>query len=69
MGMGRNKQTVDIRQETQNRESGRNVFKKFKIEAVSSDDPTIDWKQPGGACIGINGNNIGAIVQSDRDKT
>ena len=48
---------------------GRQIFNKFKVEAVASDDPTIGWKQPGGACIGINGNNVGAIVQSGKDNT
>eukprot|EP00957_Ditylum_brightwellii_P180437 13744957-Ditylum_brightwellii.AAC.1 len=32
---------------------GRQIFNKFKVEAVSSDNPTIGQKQPGGACIGI----------------
>eukprot|EP00957_Ditylum_brightwellii_P209546 15362221-Ditylum_brightwellii.AAC.3 len=48
---------------------GRKIFKTFKLEAVSSDDPSIGYKQPGGACIGINGNNLGAIVKSGRDET
>eukprot|EP00957_Ditylum_brightwellii_P132374 10094312-Ditylum_brightwellii.AAC.1 len=48
---------------------GRQIFNQFKVEAVSSNDPTIGWKQPGGACIGINGNNIGALVQSGKDDT
>eukprot|EP00957_Ditylum_brightwellii_P088104 6711407-Ditylum_brightwellii.AAC.1 len=39
------------------------------MEAVSSDDPTIGQKQPGGACIGINGNSVGALVQSGKDDT
>jgi hypothetical protein len=33
---------------------GRQIFNKFKVEAVASDDPTIGRKQPGGECIGIN---------------
>eukprot|EP00957_Ditylum_brightwellii_P090558 6896224-Ditylum_brightwellii.AAC.1 len=45
------------------------IFNKFKVKAVSSDDPTIGQKQPGGACIGINGNNMGALVQSGKDDT
>eukprot|EP00957_Ditylum_brightwellii_P011310 855241-Ditylum_brightwellii.AAC.1 len=48
---------------------GRQILNKFKVEAVSSDDPTMGWKQPGGACIGINGNNTGAVVQSGKDNT
>eukprot|EP00957_Ditylum_brightwellii_P171725 13073323-Ditylum_brightwellii.AAC.1 len=48
---------------------GRQIFNKFKVEAVSSDDLAIGWKQPGGACIGINGNNVGAVVQSGKDDT
>eukprot|EP00957_Ditylum_brightwellii_P144527 11009686-Ditylum_brightwellii.AAC.1 len=46
---------------------GRQIFNKFKVEAVSSNDPTIGRKQPGGACIGKNGNNVGALVQSGKD--
>eukprot|EP00957_Ditylum_brightwellii_P106585 8131525-Ditylum_brightwellii.AAC.1 len=48
---------------------GREIFKTFKLKAVSSNDPTIGHKQPGGACIGVTGNNVGAIVQLGRDKT
>eukprot|EP00957_Ditylum_brightwellii_P022665 1709262-Ditylum_brightwellii.AAC.1 len=39
----------------------QHIFKTFKLEAVSSNDPTIGHKQPGGACIGVNGSNVGAI--------
>eukprot|EP00957_Ditylum_brightwellii_P073845 5610889-Ditylum_brightwellii.AAC.1 len=48
---------------------GKQVFNKFKLEVVSSDDLTIGRKQPGLACIGINGNNVGAIVQPGKDDT
>eukprot|EP00957_Ditylum_brightwellii_P104094 7930108-Ditylum_brightwellii.AAC.1 len=48
---------------------GRKLFKNFKFEAVSSDDPSIGHEQPSGACIGVNGNNIGSIVKSGSDKT
>eukprot|EP00957_Ditylum_brightwellii_P152507 11608439-Ditylum_brightwellii.AAC.1 len=40
---------------------GQQIFKTFKLKAVSSNDPSIGCKQPGGASIGINGNNVGAI--------
>eukprot|EP00957_Ditylum_brightwellii_P165249 12581763-Ditylum_brightwellii.AAC.1 len=56
-------------QKDKTRSQGRQVFNKFKMEAVSSDNPTIGQKQPGGACIGINGNNVGALVQSGGDDT
>eukprot|EP00957_Ditylum_brightwellii_P137193 10460385-Ditylum_brightwellii.AAC.1 len=48
---------------------GQQIFKIFKLEAVSSNDPVIGRKQPGGACIGVNRNNVGAIVKLGRDKT
>eukprot|EP00957_Ditylum_brightwellii_P136606 10418084-Ditylum_brightwellii.AAC.2 len=48
---------------------GRQISNKFKVEAVSSNDSTIGQKQPEGACIGINGNNVGALVQSGKDDT
>eukprot|EP00957_Ditylum_brightwellii_P067730 5141370-Ditylum_brightwellii.AAC.1 len=48
---------------------GQQILKTFKLEAVSSNDPNIGCKQPGGACIGVNGNNVGAIVKSGRDET
>eukprot|EP00957_Ditylum_brightwellii_P121731 9283485-Ditylum_brightwellii.AAC.1 len=50
-------------QKHKRRSQGQQIFKTFKIEAVSSDDPTIGRKQPGGACIGVTRNNVGAIVQ------
>eukprot|EP00957_Ditylum_brightwellii_P079902 6077329-Ditylum_brightwellii.AAC.1 len=45
------------------------IFNTFKLKAVPSNDPNIGHKQPGGACIGVNRNSIGAIVKSGRDKT
>eukprot|EP00957_Ditylum_brightwellii_P062853 4768525-Ditylum_brightwellii.AAC.1 len=48
---------------------GQQIFKTFKPEAVSSDNPNKGRKQPGGACIGVNRNNVGAIVKLGRDET
>eukprot|EP00957_Ditylum_brightwellii_P099725 7597149-Ditylum_brightwellii.AAC.1 len=48
---------------------GRQIFNTFKVETVTSDNPTISQKQPGGACIGINGNNVGTVVQPGKDDT
>eukprot|EP00957_Ditylum_brightwellii_P049857 3779697-Ditylum_brightwellii.AAC.1 len=59
--------TEDQKHKTGSQE--RQIFNKFKVEAVSSDDSTIGQKQPGGACIGINRNNVGALVQSGKDNT
>eukprot|EP00957_Ditylum_brightwellii_P140795 10724733-Ditylum_brightwellii.AAC.1 len=48
---------------------GQQIFKTFKLEAVSSNDPNIGRKQSGGACIGVNRNDVGAIVNLGRDET